>query len=122
MDDAFNPFQFNAMLITKPSRRDLLNNFFQHACLDLTLGTQPALVAKKALAGTTIPVVFAPVINPVGEGIVASLMRPGGNATGVQDGDTLPKALEWLHKIAPHATQVHVLYHLIRAAPVPTRF
>jgi putative ABC transport system substrate-binding protein len=79
--------------------------------LFLTLGTRPALVAKKALAGTAIPVVFAPVINPVGEGIVESLMRPGGNMTGVQDGDALPKALEWLHKIVPHATQVYVMYH-----------
>ena len=83
----------------------------QQVDLFLTLGTRPALVAKKALAGTAIPVVFAPVINPVGEGIVESLIRPGSNATGVQDGDTLPKALEWLHKIVPQATQVYVLYH-----------
>src|SRR5438445_1615775 len=91
--------------------RELKDLLGQKVDLFLTLGTRPALVAKKALAGTTIPVVFAPVINPVGEGIVASLLRPGGNATGVQDGDTLPKAFEWLHKIVPHATQVHVLYH-----------
>src|SRR5262249_31134461 len=83
----------------------------QHVNLVLTLGTRPALVAKQVLAGTAIPVVFAPVINPVGEGIVDNLSRPGGNATGVQDGDTLPKALEWLHKIAPQATKVYVLYH-----------
>jgi putative ABC transport system substrate-binding protein len=83
----------------------------QKVDLFLTLGTRPALVATKALAGTAIPVVFAPVINPVGEGIVENLSRPGGNATGVQDGDTLPKALEWLHKIVPQATKVYVLYH-----------
>ena len=83
----------------------------QKVDLFLTLGTRPALVAKKALAGMAIPVVFAPVINPVGEGIVESLMRPGGNMTGVQDGDALPKALEWLHKIVPHATKVYVIYH-----------
>ena len=83
----------------------------QKVDLFLTLGTRPALVAKNALAGTAIPVVFAPVINPVGEGIVESLIRPGGNATGVQDGDTLPKALEWLHKIVPQAAQVYVIYH-----------
>jgi putative tryptophan/tyrosine transport system substrate-binding protein len=83
----------------------------QKVDLFLTLGTRPALVAKKALASTAIPVVFAPVINPVGEGIVESLSRPSGNATGVQDGDTLPKALEWLHKIVPQATKVYVIYH-----------
>jgi putative ABC transport system substrate-binding protein len=42
---------------------------------------------------------------------VESLSRPGGSVTGVQNGDTLPKALEWLHKIVPQATQIHVMYH-----------
>jgi putative tryptophan/tyrosine transport system substrate-binding protein len=83
----------------------------QKVDLFLTLGTQPTLAAKKATTGTAIPVVFAPVINPVGEGVVASITRPGGNVTGVQNGDTLPKALEWLHKIVPHATKVHIIYH-----------
>jgi putative ABC transport system substrate-binding protein len=61
--------------------------------------------------GTNIPVVFAPVINPVREGAVESITRPGGNVTGVQNGDTIPKSLEWLHTIVPHATQVYVIYH-----------
>jgi putative tryptophan/tyrosine transport system substrate-binding protein len=83
----------------------------QKVDLFLTLGTRPALVAKKALAGTAIPVVFAPVIDPVGEGIVESISHPGGHMTGIQDGDTLPKALEWLHKVVPQATKVYVIYH-----------
>jgi putative ABC transport system substrate-binding protein len=83
----------------------------QKVDLLLSLGTLPALAAKKAVEGTNIPVVFAPVVNPVGEGIVESLSRPGGSVTGVQNGDTLPKALEWLHKIVPQATQIHVMYH-----------
>jgi len=83
----------------------------QKVDLFLTLGTRPALVAKKALAGMAIPVVFAPVINPVGEGIVESLIRPGGNVTGVQNSDAFPKALEWLHKIVPQAMKVYVFYH-----------
>jgi putative ABC transport system substrate-binding protein len=68
-------------------------------------------MAKHAVAGTTIPVVFAPVVNPVAEGVVHSISHPGGNVTGIQNGDTLPKALEWLHTIVPQATQVAVLYH-----------
>jgi ABC-type uncharacterized transport system substrate-binding protein len=67
--------------------------------------------AKKAVEGTDIPVVFAPVINPVEEGVVASIAQPGGNVTGVQNGNTVPKAMEWLHKIAPQATKIHVIYH-----------
>ena len=66
----------------------------QKVDLFLTTGTRPTLAAKKAVEGTNIPVVFAPVIMPVKEGIVESLSRPGGNVTGVQNGDTIPKALE----------------------------
>jgi putative tryptophan/tyrosine transport system substrate-binding protein len=83
----------------------------QKVDLFLTLGTRPTLTAKKATVGTHIPVVFAPLINPVGEGIVESITRPGGNVTGVQNGDTIPKALEWLHNIVPQTTRVHVIYH-----------
>jgi putative tryptophan/tyrosine transport system substrate-binding protein len=83
----------------------------QKVDLFLTLGILTTLAAKKATAGTAIPVVFAPSLNPVQEGIVESLSRPGGNVTGIQNGYTYPKALEWLHKIVPQATKVHVIYH-----------
>jgi putative tryptophan/tyrosine transport system substrate-binding protein len=77
----------------------------------LTLGTPTTLAAKKATEGKNIPVIFAPVVTPVKEGVVESLSRPGGNMTGIQNGDTIPKALEWLHKIVPPATPVYVIYH-----------
>jgi len=76
-----------------------------------TVGTPTTLAAKTAVEGTNIPVVFAPVVNPVGEGAVASLSRPGGNVTGVQSVNNAPKALEWLVRLAPETKQVYVFYN-----------
>jgi putative ABC transport system substrate-binding protein len=91
--------------------REVKSLMDQKVDLFLTLGTLPALAAKKAVAGTNIPVVFAPSLNPVQEGIVESLSRPGGNVTGIQNGYAVPKTLEWLHKIVPQATKIYVIYH-----------
>ena len=83
----------------------------QKVDLLLTLGTLPTRMAKRAVEGTKIPVVFGPVINPLEEGLVQSITRPGGNVTGVQNGTTIPKALEWLLKVAPRARKIYVIYH-----------
>ena len=76
----------------------------------LTLGFLPTLTAKRVTEATAIPVVFAPVLNPVEKGVVRSISRPGGNVTGVQTGDTVPKALEWLHRVVPRATKIYAIY------------
>ena len=83
----------------------------QDVDLIFTMGTQATLQAKQAVEGTDVAVIFAPVLNPVEEGIVESISQPGGNVTGVQTGNTLPKALEWLLKLVPEATKVYVPYH-----------
>jgi putative ABC transport system substrate-binding protein len=74
-----------------------------------TGGTAAASAAK--MATTTIPIVFAAGGNPVKEGLVASLNRPGGNVTGMslftlQVG---PKQLGLLHAMIPTATVIAVL-------------
>jgi putative ABC transport system substrate-binding protein len=70
-------------------------------------------VAASAIqqANRAIPVVFASAVDPVGSGIVASLARPGGNATGFANFEYSigGKWLELLKQIAPRLTRVAVL-------------
>jgi len=67
----------------------------------VTTGTPTVLAAKQATS--LIPIVFAAVGDPVGAGVVASVARPGGNATGlsVQQTDTAGKRLELLREVIP---------------------
>jgi putative tryptophan/tyrosine transport system substrate-binding protein len=68
--------------------------------------TSPAIAAKRATA--TIPIVFMTATDPVRLGLVTSVNRPGGNATGVSFlNSTLDgKRLELLHELLPQSTMI----------------
>jgi putative tryptophan/tyrosine transport system substrate-binding protein len=72
-------------------------------------GPAPALAAKAAT--TTIPIVFIIPGDPVRQGLVASLNRPGGNLTGVSNlaGVVVTKQLEVLHETVPKAALIGLL-------------
>jgi putative tryptophan/tyrosine transport system substrate-binding protein len=66
----------------------------------VTVGSAVAAVKQ---ATSTIPIVFAIAVDPVGTGIVASLARPGGNITGLstQTADLTGKKIELLRELLP---------------------
>ena len=75
----------------------------------LVMNNSSALVAKSAT--TTVPIVFARGGDPVRDGLVTNLNRPGGNVTGVVffSSDLGAKRLDLLRQLVPQATTIAVL-------------
>ena len=75
----------------------------------VTSATAGAVAAKQATS--IVPIVFAAAGDPVGTGLVASLARPGGNATGlsVQQTETTGKRLELLREVVPGLRRLAIL-------------
>ena len=73
-------------------------------------GTLGALAAKQAT--TTLPIVFGVVGDPIAEGLVTSLARPGGNVTGLSNvtNDLVGKWLELLKQVVPAVSLIAVLW------------
>jgi putative ABC transport system substrate-binding protein len=75
----------------------------------VTWGTASTIAAKQATS--VIPIVSAAMGDPVGTGLVSSLARPGGNATGLssQTSDLASKRLELLRGVVPGLRRVAIL-------------
>jgi putative tryptophan/tyrosine transport system substrate-binding protein len=84
-----------------------------HANPDVLVAIMTPATAALRAETRTIPIVFVAVSDPVGSGFVASLAKPGGNATGFIDveGAMGGKWLELLHEIAPSVSRVAFLFN-----------
>jgi putative tryptophan/tyrosine transport system substrate-binding protein len=87
---------------------------------DVIVAAGGVIVAALQRASRTVPIVFAQAIDPVGAGIVASLARPGGNATGFAQFEygLSSKWPELLKEIAPGLKRVGVLREPANAAGI----
>jgi len=86
---------------------------------DVIVAANTQAVAALQRAARTVPIVFVQVADPVGQGFVATLSRPGGNITGFTNRvePLQGKWLELLKEIAPRVTRVAVMIGLKTALP-----
>ncbi|MCZ6873164.1 MAG: ABC transporter substrate-binding protein [bacterium] len=80
--------------------------------VDLLFVSQPTAARAAQQATNQIPIVFAGVGDPVGQGLVESFAHPGGNMTGVVDLnlELIPKRLQVFHQMVPDLDCVLFLY------------
>jgi putative ABC transport system substrate-binding protein len=95
----------------KPERLPALAAELVRLQVDVIVAVAPGLPALKQ-ATSTIPVVMAGTLDPVGQGLARSLGHPGGNFTGLstQSTETTAKRLELLKELVPGAAPVAVLW------------
>ncbi len=78
---------------------------------DVFIASTTLAIRAAQQATSSIPIVMAPVTDPVGQGFVKSLARPGGNLTGVANlyTDVSAKAVQLLHELVPRAKRIGML-------------
>jgi putative tryptophan/tyrosine transport system substrate-binding protein len=83
----------------------------------VTVGSAVPIVKQ---ATSTIPIVFAVGIDPVGSGLVASLAKPGGNVTGlsIQANELAGKRLELLREVIPQLRRLAIMFNADNTQPV----
>jgi putative tryptophan/tyrosine transport system substrate-binding protein len=84
---------------------------------DLIVANSSAVIAELRRVTSTIPVVFAVVNEPVGQGFVASLAHPGGNITGFSliEFEMVGKWMELLKEMAPSIRRTTLLFNPLTA-------
>jgi putative tryptophan/tyrosine transport system substrate-binding protein len=80
---------------------------------DVILSSSSPTTASLLQETRSIPIIFANIGDPVGSGLVASLSRPGGNATGFMlfEGSLAGKWMELLKEIAPRVSRIAAMFN-----------
>ncbi|WP_323610666.1 ABC transporter substrate-binding protein [Erysipelothrix enhydrae] len=84
----------------------------QNVDLIYAIGTNSAQSAKNATEGTSIPVVFNAVTDPVSAGLVDSMEQPGQFVTGVSDQTPVEKQLALIKALLPEAKRMGIVYNI----------
>jgi putative tryptophan/tyrosine transport system substrate-binding protein len=86
---------------------------FVHLKVDIIVTGGNAVLALKKLT-STIPIVFAVAVDPVGSGFVDNLSRPGGNVTGlsIQGTDLAGKRVEFFREVLPGLQRLAVMANI----------
>jgi putative ABC transport system substrate-binding protein len=94
----------------RPERYAEIAAEFVRLKVDLIV-TNAAVAAAFKQATSVIPIVFVLGIDPLGDGLITSLARPGGNITGLsaQSAEIGGKRLELLHEVVPHLRRLAVM-------------
>jgi putative ABC transport system substrate-binding protein len=92
-----------------------------HSKVDIIVAVGGAATQAAQQATRTIPIVMSVVIDPVGSGLVASLARPGGNATGLtmMASDLVGKQFQLLKEVVPKVSRVALLTNPANPASAP---
>jgi putative ABC transport system substrate-binding protein len=101
-----------AWITSEPDHTRAVTELMQRgARLLVPCGTSASLAAKRQ--ATTLPILFISVGNPVGIGLVESLARPGGHATGFSDvlADLGGKLLQFSRELGVPQATFHYLWH-----------
>ena len=98
---------------SKVERLSALANELVDLKVDLIVAPNSLVAHAVKQATSTIPVIVPVMGDPVGEGLVSSLARPGGNITGLTflGPELLPKRLTLLKEAVPAASRIAALWH-----------
>jgi putative tryptophan/tyrosine transport system substrate-binding protein len=96
-----------------PARAQTIAAEVVRSAPDLIVGNGTAILTSLKRTTSSIPVIFAVVNDPVGQGLIASLARPGGNITGFTfiEFQIIGKWLELLKEVAPAVDRAALIYN-----------